>query len=92
MSLRKFDIQRLGQRVTVKGHLFDGWAACGAFLGWSIYRMPDGTEIVSGLDRDVALLACERLVKAQGNRGKRKVLRLADVQYVMREFLGGFIV
>jgi hypothetical protein len=88
VSLRKIDVLLAGQRVTVRGHLFDGWAARCGFYGWSIHRMPDGTEIVKGLDREVALLACERLQTAS----KRRVLKLEDVQHVMREFLGVFIV
>lgn len=92
LGMKRVDVMVAGQRVRVLAHVYpsswgdDLYVVYGDRMGGDghvVSRLPDGTELVRGLDRDVAQSVAVAMAALKNPK-------LKDLQVILRAYLGSF--
>lgn len=81
-----------GQRVERRVWRAGEWVAFAHTWGWHVHRGSDigSHEIITGLDREVAILVCQDMAAiARDRHPDNEIVRLDDLKAVLRKYLGG---
>lgn len=91
MAKKRVLVDIHGQKVEITAEVVPGWCAYAGrlTLGWTIARLPEGTPVLTGVDREVAISIAIDMSKLEQRTGAPA--RLADLQEVARRYLGTFL-